>query len=199
MSKSQKSSLHFSLKKHMWNCGRLAFQRYQSSWRATELEQRFRRVTKSCLDQQRKWSQLKHLELLTKYDRGTKRVEQSIARAMEPLVSKSAVKRATKIIMVEKVKDAKKELAEATCERGLAKADLRRVNSWNSYPGAPKVLPHFYNSLQDHLKLEKHFSVTKVEKKEEYLARQEDIGTEWWRRGGEIQIPPLICGSLPQH
>ena len=77
-------------------------------------------VTKSSIEQQKSWSKVKHMEALVSFDRGTRRVEESVVKALDPLVDVNIFKKITKQIMRAKVCDTKKAVEKATLVKKLS-------------------------------------------------------------------------------
>ena len=206
MFKLRPKDLQKSHQIHLGRCSRLSNLKFPGSWRTTVLMQSFSQVTKAAIEQQKSWSTLKHLGLLARYGRGTRRVEHHVTKALNPLETKGLVQKVVKQVMVAKIADAKTEVEKATAKRSQAREKLKSICSWDSYPGSPSVIHQFYDSLQEHRERVKGTEVDKVTKKEEYLAWQRDNGVEWWKekRGQQHcseehqrrgEQPPLEAGA----
>ena len=76
--------------------------------------QKFSKVTKAAVEQQRTWSSLRHLELLTKFGRGTKKVEEHVVKALAPVEDKAVARKVVKQVMQTKVLDAKREVEKVS-------------------------------------------------------------------------------------
>ena len=97
MNKSLGKALYKSHKQHLWQANRLSKIRFPSMKdHAHLLEHKFRATTKCVIVQQKAFSTVKHLELLAKYKRGTRQVENFVVRALEPTCSETTVKTAVK-------------------------------------------------------------------------------------------------------